>query len=204
MYSLYELGVLTSFAYPIENSEECIIVATTRLETMLGDSAVAIHPQGPRYKHLHGKYVIHPFSQRKIPIILDGELVDMEFGTGAVKITPSHDPNDYECGKRHNLEFINIFTSDGKVNAMGGEEFEGMMRYNARIAVEEALKEKGLHKGKEGNKMRLGLCSRSGDILEPMITPQWYVNCGSMAKRDVDAVRGGELKIVPADHEKTW
>ena len=90
------------------------------------------------------------------------------------------------------------------MNAMGGEEFEGMMRYDARIAVEEALKEKGLYKGKEGNKMRLGLCSRSGDILEPMITPQWYVNCGSMAKRDVDAVRGGELKIVPADHEKTW
>ena len=200
----YEFGVLTSFAYPIEDSEEFIIVATTRLETMLGDSAVAIHPEDPRYKHLHGKFVIHPFSHRRIPIILDPELVDMEFGTGAVKITPSHDPNDYECGKRHKLQFINIFTPDGKVNAVGGTQFEGMMRYDARIAVEEALTEKGLYKGKESNKMRLGLCSRSGDILEPMITPQWYVNCDSMAKRATDAVRNNELKIVPADHEKTW
>ncbi|KAL7504799.1 hypothetical protein ACHAXN_004508 [Cyclotella atomus] len=199
----YEFGVLTSFAYPVEDSEEKLIVATTRLETMLGDTAVAIHPEDPRYKHLHGKFVIHPFNGRRIPIICDGTLVDMTFGTGAVKITPAHDPNDYECGKRHNLEFITVLTPEGAINH-NGSPFEGIMRYDARIAVEEALKEKGLYVGKEPNKMRLGLCSRSGDILEPMITPQWYVNCDSMAKRATDAVRNGELKIIPAEHEKTW
>lgn len=199
----YEFGVLTSFAYPIENSEEKLVVATTRLETMLGDTGVAIHPDDDRYKHLHGKCVIHPFNGRRIPIITDSELVDMSFGTGAVKITPAHDPNDYECGKRHNLEFITVLTPDGAIN-QNGSQFEGMMRYDARIAVEDALKEKGLYVGKEPNKMRLGICSRSGDILEPMITPQWYVNCDSMAKRAVDAVRNGELKILPQEHEKTW
>ena len=102
----YEFGVLTSFAYPIEDSDEKLVVATTRLETMLGDGAVAVHPEDPRYKHLHGKFVVHPFNGRRIPIICDAQLVDMAFGTGAVKITPAHDPNDYECGKRHNLEFI--------------------------------------------------------------------------------------------------
>lgn len=199
----YEFGTLTSFAYPLEGSDERIVVATTRLETMLGDTAVAVHPEDERYKHLHGKFAIHPFNNRRIPIITDAVLVDMSFGTGAVKITPAHDPNDYEVGKRHNLEFITMLASDGSINEHGAP-FTGMMRYDARLAVEEALKEKGLYVGKEPNKMRLGLCSRSGDILEPMITPQWYVNCKDMAKRSTDAVRNGELKIVPADHEKTW
>jgi valyl-tRNA synthetase len=138
----YEFGTLTSFAYPIEDSDELIVVATTRLETMLGDTAVAVHPEDARYKHLHGKNVVHPFSGRKIPIITDAELVDMAFGTGAVKITPAHDPNDYECGKRHNLEFITVLTAEGAINHYGGEEFQGMMRYDARIAVEEALDKK--------------------------------------------------------------
>lgn len=199
----YEFGTLTSFSYPVENSDEKITVATTRLETMLGDTAVAVHPEDPRYKHLHGKFLIHPFNGRRIPIIQDAELVDMEFGTGAVKITPAHDPNDYECGKRHNLEFITVLNPDGSINSEGSQ-FEGMMRYDARMAVEEALQEQGLYVGKEPNKMRLGLCSRSGDILEPMITPQWYVNCDGMAKRATDAVRNGELKIVPEEHKKTW
>ena len=199
----YEFGVITSFAYPIEDSEEKLVVATTRLETMLGDTAVAIHPEDERYKHLHGKYVIHPFNGRRIPIITDAELVDMTFGTGAVKITPAHDPNDYECGKRHNLEFITVIAPDGSMNDKASQ-FEGMMRYDARIAVEEALKEKGLYVGKEPNKMSLGICSRSGDILEPMITPQWYVNCDSMAARAVDAVKKGDLKIMPEGEERTW
>jgi valyl-tRNA synthetase len=137
----YEFGTITSFAYPIEDSDEHIIVATTRLETMLGDTAVAVHPEDPRYLHLHGKFVIHPFNNRRIPIILDAELVDMEFGTGAVKITPAHDPNDYECGKRHDLEFITMLTPDGAINH-NGAPFEGLMRYDARIAVEDALQEK--------------------------------------------------------------
>lgn len=137
----YEFGMLTSFAYPIEDSDEKLVVATTRLETMLGDTAVAVHPEDPRYTHLHGKYVIHPINGRRIPIITDPELVDMTFGTGAVKITPAHDPNDYECGKRHNLEFITMLNEDGTVNH-NGSQFEGMMRYDARIAVEEALAKK--------------------------------------------------------------
>jgi len=199
----YEFGTMTSFAYPVEDSDEYIIVATTRLETMLGDTAVAVHPNDPRYSHLHGKFVVHPFNHRRIPIICDPELVDMEFGTGAVKITPAHDPNDYECGKRHNLEFITILDENGAINDKGSE-FAGMMRYDARIAVEAALTEKGLFKGKEPNKMRLGICSRSGDVLEPMITPQWYVRCDSMAKRSTDAVRNGDLTILPQDQEKVW
>ena len=138
----YEFGVLTHFAYPVEDSDEQLVVATTRLETMLGDTAVAVHPEDPRYTHLHGKFVIHPFSGRKIPIVTDPVLVDMAFGTGAVKITPAHDPNDYLCGKRHNLEFITILTPDGAINHHGGEEFEGIMRYDARIAVEKALDKK--------------------------------------------------------------
>jgi valyl-tRNA synthetase len=137
----YEFGTLTSFAYPVEDSDEKLVVATTRLETMLGDTAVAVHPEDPRYKHLHGKFLIHPFNGRRIPIITDAELVDMEFGTGAVKITPAHDPNDYECGKRHNLEFITILTEDGAMNDKAAP-FTGIMRYDARIAVEEALDEK--------------------------------------------------------------
>ena len=201
----YEFGTITSFAYKVDGSDtdEEIIVATTRLETMLGDTAVAVHPDDPRYKHLHGKFVKHPFVDRKIPIITDAVLVDMNFGTGAVKITPAHDPNDYLCGKRQNLEFIIVLTGDGKIASNGGQ-FAGMMRYEARIAMENELKTLNLYRGKEPNPMRLGICSRSGDIIEPMLTPQWYVNCTSMAARSVAAVRNGELQIIPSEHEATW
>ncbi|CAH0475509.1 unnamed protein product [Peronospora belbahrii] len=200
----YEFGVLTSFGYPVEGAvDEQIIVATTRLETMLGDSGVAVHPDDPRYKHLHGKYVIHPFNGRRIPIVLDPILVDMAFGTGAVKITPAHDPNDYECGKRHNLEFINVLTDDGAINEHGGD-FTGIMRYDARIAVEKALEAKGLYHGKVDNKMRLGICSRSGDVIEPLVKPQWFINCNQMAKDAMAVVTNKELTILPETHKKTW
>lgn len=117
--------MITSFAYPIENSDEKIVIATTRPETMLGDTAIAVHPDDPRYKHLHGKFAVHPFVPgRKMPIVTDAIIVDMEFGTGAVKITPAHDPNDYEVGVRHNLEFINILNDDGTLNANAGERFK--------------------------------------------------------------------------------
>lgn len=200
----YEFGMITSFAYKVVDSDEELVVATTRLETMLGDTGVAVHPDDERYKHLHGKFLQHPFLDRKIPIITDGILVDMNFGTGAVKITPAHDPNDYNCGKRNNLEFIIMMTLDGRINTTSGGKFAGMMRYDARIAIEKELEEMGLYRGKEVNKMRLGLCSRSNDIIEPMLTPQWYVDCNSMAKRSTDAVRNGELTILPAFHESTW
>lgn len=117
----YEFGALTEFAYKVKGSSKKIIVATTRLETMLGDTAVAVHPDDERYKDLHGKELEHPFCpDRTMKIICDPILVDMAFGTGAVKITPAHDPNDYHCGKRHNLEFINVLTEDGAINHVGG------------------------------------------------------------------------------------
>lgn len=200
----YEFGMITSFAYKVDGSEDEIVVATTRLETMLGDSAVAVHPDDTRYTHLHGKFLQHPFTDRKIPIITDSVLVDMSFGTGAVKVTPAHDPNDYLCGKRNNLEFVTVLTEDGRMSLTYGGQFAGMMRYDARVAMEKELVSLGLLRGKEVNKMRLGLCSRSGDVIEPMLTPQWYVNCDTMAKRSTDAVRNGDLKILPEMHEPTW
>jgi len=199
----YEFGVITSFAYPIEDSEEKLVVATTRLETMLGDTAVAVHPEDARYKHLHGKHVVHPFNQKRIPIVLDSELVDMEKGTGAVKITPAHDPNDLLCGKRHNLEFITVINEKGQINENGGE-FEGMMRYDARKAMEDKLKDMGLLVEKKDNPMSLGTCSRSHDVIEPLLKPQWWVNCKSMAVRSIKAVKEKQLAIIPDFHEIKW
>ncbi|KAF9173279.1 AP-1 adaptor complex sigma subunit Aps1 [Mortierella sp. AD011] len=199
----FEFGVLISFAYPIENSDEKIIVATTRIETMIGDTAVAIHPKDERYKHLHGKYVIHPFSGRRIPIILDDIVVDMAFGTGAVKMTPAHDFNDYEVGKRHNLEFINILNNDGTLNDNCGE-FSGMKRFHARVAVLKALKEKGLYVDTVDNAMTVPICSKTGDIIEPLMKPQWWVDCKGMAADALQAVKDGRLMIRPQTSEKEF
>ncbi|GFQ01299.1 valine--tRNA ligase [Phtheirospermum japonicum] len=203
-----EFGVLTSFAYPLEEGLGEIVVATTRVETMLGDTAIAVHPNDPRYKHLHGKFAVHPFNGRKIEIVCDSVLVDMNFGTGAVKITPAHDPNDFEVGKRHPcIKCINIFTDDGKINSNGGSEFEGMPRFKARVAVTQALKEKGLYRGDKNNEMRLGLCSRSNDVVEPLVKPQWYVNCKSMAHEALNAVTDGTnpiMEIIPKQYAAEW
>ncbi|VFQ92059.1 unnamed protein product [Cuscuta campestris] len=201
-----EFGVLTSFAYPLEGELGEIVVATTRVETVLGDTAVAIHPDDPRYRHLHGKFVIHPFDGRRLPIVCDSS-VHMDYGTGAEKITPAHDPEDFEVGKRHNLEFINIFTDDGKINSNGGPEFEGMPRFKARAAITEALQKKGLYRGDEDNDMVLGICSRSNDVVEPLIKPQWYVNCKGMAKEALDAVTDEDNKklyIFPKQYTAEW
>lgn len=198
-----EFGVIVSFAYKVENSDEEIVVATTRLETMLGDTAVAVHPQDQRYKHLHGKFVNHPFiTGRRLPIIQD-TFVEREFGTGAVKITPAHDPNDYECGKRNNLEFINIFTDEGVVTD-GCGLFSGMKRFEARKAVQQELTKLGLYRETKDNPMVVPVCSRSKDIVEPIIKPQWYVKCDDMAKKAMEVVESGELKIIPDSHKKTW
>ncbi|XP_065085504.1 valine--tRNA ligase [Ochlerotatus camptorhynchus] len=197
-----EFGVLVSFAYKVEGSDEEIVVATTRVETMLGDTAVAVHPKDDRYKHLHGKFVVHPFCDRKLPIVCD-DFVEMGFGTGAVKITPAHDPNDYEVGKRHNLPFITIFTDEGFITGEYGE-FTGMKRFDARKAILTALQAKGLYKETVDNPMVVPICSRSKDVVEPLIKPQWYVKCDEMAKNATEAVRSGELKITPEVHKKTW
>ncbi|KAI9359333.1 tRNA synthetases class I-domain-containing protein [Zopfochytrium polystomum] len=198
----YEFGVIISFAYKIENSDEEIVVATTRVETMLGDTAIAVHPEDGRYTHLVGKFAVHPFNSRKIPIVAD-TYVEKDFGTGAVKITPAHDPNDYALGKRHNLQFINIFTDDGKVNHEGGQ-FEGLQRFDARNAIIKELQSRGLYRDKQNNKMQIPICTRSGNIVEPMMKPQWWVNCKDMAAAAINAVKSGELEIIPKTSERDW
>ena len=200
----YEFGVLIDFAYRFKDdpSKE-IIVSTTRIETMLGDTAVAVHSTDERYKDLIGKELIHPFfPERKMKIIADDILVDKNFGTGAVKITPAHDPNDYACGQRHNLEFINIFNDDGTLNE-NGAEFKGMKRYDCRNAIIKKLDELKLIKGKHPNKMVIQKCSKSGDIIEPMIKAQWWIDCKDVAKRCIDDVNSGKLKIIPEFQKQT-
>ena len=181
-----------------------IIVATTRIETMLADTAVAVHPDDERYKHLIGKELIHPFfPERKMKIIGDPVLVEMGFGTGAVKITPAHDMNDFECGRRNGLEEINIFNDDGVINENGGR-FKGIKRFDARKIVSDELDKLGLLKGKQANDMSIAVCSRSGDVIEPLVKPQWWMNCEQLAQRSIDAVKEKELKIIPSNFEKTW
>ncbi|KAJ3106634.1 hypothetical protein HDU97_005999 [Phlyctochytrium planicorne] len=198
----YEFGVIISFAYKIENSNEEIIVATTRIETMLGDTAIAVHPADARYKHLVGKFAVHPFQDRRIPIIAD-DYVDKDFGTGCVKITPAHDPNDYAIGKRHNLEFINILTDDGKINE-NGAPFTGLQRFDAREAVLKALKERGFYKETKDNKMQIPICGRSGNVVEPLMKPQWWINCKDMAGDAMEAVNSGKLEIIPESSKRDW
>lgn len=202
--SKVEFGVLTSFSYEVDGSDERITVATTRPETLFGDTGVAVHPKDERYKHLHGKFLKHPFLDRKIPIITDAEAVDMEFGTGAVKITPAHDNNDYNTGKRNNLEFINILTDDGLLNENCGPEWAGVKRFDARYKVIAALKEKGLYVGQEDNEMTIPTCSRSGDVIEPLLKPQWWVDQKDMARAAIDAVKDGRITITPKGSEAEY
>ncbi|XP_044001066.1 valine--tRNA ligase isoform X2 [Aphidius gifuensis] len=197
-----EFGVLVHFSYVIDGTNEKVTVATTRIETMLGDTAIAVHPNDKRYTHLIGKFAIHPFCDRKIPIIAD-DFVEMEFGTGVVKITPAHDPNDYEVGKRHNLPFITIFDEEGIIIGDCGK-FTGMKRFHARKMIIDELTEKNLFVEIKDNPMVVPMCSRSKDIVEPMIKPQWYVKCDDMAKDAMEVVNNGELKIIPEQHKKTW
>uniref|UniRef100_A0A8C6HD27 valine--tRNA ligase n=1 Tax=Mus spicilegus TaxID=10103 RepID=A0A8C6HD27_MUSSI len=199
-----EFGVLVSFAYKVQgsDSDEEVVVATTRIETMLGDVAVAVHPKDPRYQHLKGKCVVHPFLSRSLPIVFD-DFVDMEFGTGAVKITPAHDQNDYEVGQRHRLEAISIMDSKGALVNVP-PPFLGLPRFEARKAVLAALKERGLFRGVKDNPMVVPLCNRSKDVVEPLLRPQWYVRCGEMAQAASAAVTRGDLRILPEAHQRTW
>ncbi len=197
-----EVGVLVHFKYKVKGEEEFLEVATTRLETMLGDVAVAVHPEDERYKQFLGKELEHPFfSDRKMTVIA-ASYVDKDFGTGCVKITPAHDPNDFEMGKRHGLEKITCFAEDGTISL--GEEWKGKHRFLARREIEEALKKKDLFVKKEPHPMRLGFCSRSGDIVEPLLKPQWWMNCKDLAAQSVAAVREKELKIIPQREESVW
>ncbi len=179
-----------------------IVVATTRPETMLGDTGVAVNPQDARYAALVGKTVTLPIVNRQIPVVAD-EYVDVEFGTGAVKMTPAHDPNDFEVAKRHNLGILCVLTEDGMMNANAGK-YEGMSRLDCRKAVVEELKAQGLLVKIEPLKHNVGTCYRCHDTLEPMLSPQWFVKMAPLAKPAADAARSGELKFVPERFTKTY
>jgi valyl-tRNA synthetase len=180
-----------------------IVVATTRPETMLGDTGVAVHPDDPRYTSLHGKRVKHPFLDRTLPIVTDAILVDPAFGTGAVKVTPAHDFNDFATGKRHQLEEINILELDGTLNANAGP-FAGLDRKEARRAVKKALAEKGLARGTKPHTLTLPRCQRSGGVVEPMISTQWFLKMQGMAAAALEAVHSGKTEILPAEWIKTY
>jgi valyl-tRNA synthetase len=195
-------GELFEFAYEVEGGGE-IVVATTRPETMLGDTAVAVHPDDPRYTSFHGKRVKHPFVDRSFPIVTDAILVDPKFGTGAVKVTPAHDFNDFATGKRHGLEEINILNLDGTLNANGGS-FAGMDRKEARRAVKKALAEKGFARGTKPHTLTLPRCQRSGGVVEPMISTQWFLKMAGMAEKALAAVHSGKTQIIPEEWVKTY
>jgi valyl-tRNA synthetase len=195
-------GELFEFAYEVEGGGE-IVVATTRPETMLGDTAVAVHPDDPRYTAFHGKRVKHPFVDRTFPIVTDAILVDPKFGTGAVKVTPAHDFNDFATGKRHGLEEINILNLDGTMNANAGP-FAGMDRKEARRAVKKALADKGFARGTKPHVLTLPRCQRSGGVVEPMISTQWFLKMAAMAERALEAVRTGKTVILPEEWTKTY
>ncbi len=200
-----------SFAYKLTTpitgpdgvTRDEIVVATTRPETMLGDTAVAVHPDDPRYQHLIGQTVEHPFLERRIPIVGDAKLVDPGFGTGAVKITPAHDFNDFEVGKRHGLEMINIFNLDATVNDRGGD-FAGMDRFVARDAIKARIAELGLDRGTEPHTMALPRSQRSGAPVEPMLSTQWFVKMQPLATPALAAIENGVSRFVPKQWENTY
>ncbi len=198
-----EDGYMWHMSYPLADGSGKIVVATTRPETMLGDSAVAVHPEDERYQHLIGKTIRLPISEREIPIIAD-DYVDPEFGTGCVKITPAHDFNDYEMGQRHDLPMFNIFTDEAKINTSCPLEYQGLDRFVAREKVVDSLKQLGLLEDIKPHKLKVPRGDRSGVIIEPYLTDQWYVAVESLAKPAIDAVESGEIKFVPENWNKTY
>ncbi|THB66388.1 MAG: valine--tRNA ligase [Gammaproteobacteria bacterium] len=199
-----ENGSLWSFKYPlVDNKDKHIIVATTRPETMLGDSAVAVHPEDERYRHLIGKFVHLPMTDRQIPVIADS-YVDPEFGTGCVKITPAHDFNDYDVGKRHDLPLINIFTEDARINENAPERYQGMNRFDARKIIVEDMKCAGLLEEIKPHKLMVPRGDRTNAVIEPYLTDQWYVKAEPLAKPARDAVEDGRIKFIPSNWDKTY
>ena len=195
-------GKLWHIRYPLADGSGELVVATTRPETFMGDTGVAVNPNDERYKHLIGKTCILPIMNREIPIFGD-EYVDMEFGTGCVKVTPCHDPNDFEMGQRHNLEQILVFNEDATVNANGGK-YEGMDRYECRKAVVKDLEEGGWLVKIEDHEHNVGTCYRCGTTVEPMTSAQWFVKMAPLAKPAMDVVTEGKTKFVPDRFSKTY
>jgi valyl-tRNA synthetase len=205
-----EDGFLWHIRYPVEGSGESLVVATTRPETMLGDTAVMVHPEDERYRHLVGQQVRLPITGRLVPVIAD-DYVDKAFGTGVVKVTPAHDPNDYQVGLRHGLPMLTIFTLEAKVNDEAPEAYRGLDRYVARKKIVEQLDSEGLLVETKKHRLTVPRCARSGQVIEPMLTDQWYVamtkpgtDGSSIAQKAIDAVESGQVKFVPENWVNTY
>ena len=194
-------GELWSFAYPIDGGGE-IVVATTRPETMLGDTAVAVHPEDERYRDVVGRTITHPFTGHTFKVVADG-YVDREFGTGAVKITPAHDFIDFEMAARLGLDKINILTDDAHINEHGAQ-FAGLDRFAARAAVKKAIEEKGLFRGRKDHLLAIGTCQRCSTVVEPYLSWQWFVKSKPLAEAAQQAVKAGRTRILPELWRKTW
>ncbi|MGE5678794.1 MAG: valine--tRNA ligase, partial [Pseudomonadota bacterium] len=197
-----EGGHFWHIKYPVKDSDEFVEIATTRPETMLGDTAVAVNPKDDRYKHLVGKTLILPLMDKEIPIIAD-EYVDMEFGTGAVKITPAHDPNDFEVGMRHNLPMPRVMNDDGTINGLGGK-YKGMDRYEARKLIVKDLEELGLLVKVKDHEHNVGHCQRCNTTIEPILSKQWFVKMKPLAEPALEVVRDGRVKFVPDRFSKIY
>ncbi|MFH1776347.1 MAG: valine--tRNA ligase [Candidatus Omnitrophota bacterium] len=195
-------GFLYYIKYPVANTSDYVIVATTRPETMLGDTAVAINPKDARYAHLKDKEIILPVVGRRLSVIFD-EIVDMEFGTGVVKVTPAHDPNDFFMGQKHNLEFINILNPDATMNKHA-DDFEGMDRFEFREVLLELLKEKKLLQKTVPHRHAVGHCYRCNTVIEPYLSKQWFVKMRPLAKRAIAAVREDQIKFIPERWTKVY
>lgn len=195
-------GKIWEIRYKIKDSDDYVVVATTRPETMLGDTGVAVNPNDERYKHLIGKSVILPLMDREIPVVAD-EYVDVEFGTGVVKMTPAHDPNDFEVAKRTGLPMLNIFTEDAHVNENGGK-YKGLERFKARKEILKDLEEQGYLVGEKKHNNSVGHCYRCNTIIEPRVSEQWFVRMKPLAERALEVVRNGEITITPKRQEKIY
>jgi valyl-tRNA synthetase len=198
-----EDGFMWHIRYPVAGQKESIVVATTRPETLLGDTAVAVHPDDARYKHLIGQQLELPLCNRRIPVIGDEE-VDMEFGSGCVKITPAHDFNDYEMGKRHQLPMINILTKNASINKHAPVKYQGMDRFKAREQIVKDLDELGLLEKIVPHKLFVPRGEKSNTIIEPLLTDQWYVKTEPLAKPAIDAVQNGSIQFIPENWSKTY
>ncbi|MGA7754869.1 MAG: valine--tRNA ligase, partial [Candidatus Sulfotelmatobacter sp.] len=195
-------GKLWEIRYPVIGSDEFITVATTRPETMLGDTAIAVNAKDERYRHLHGKKVLVPLIKREIPIITD-ELAQPEFGTGAVKVTPAHDPNDFQAGLRHNLPQINVMDARAHMNENAGG-YVGLDRYEARKRVLADLQEQGFLVGEKDYALSIGKCDRCGTVIEPRLSEQWFIKIKPLAERAKAAVESGEITIVPENYRQIY
>ncbi len=195
-------GKLWEIRYPVIGTNEFIRVATTRPETMLGDTAIAVNAKDERYTHLHGKKVLLPLMNREIPIITD-ELAQPEFGTGAVKVTPAHDPNDFEAGKRHNLPQIDVMDEHAHMNANAGA-YAGLDRYEARKRVLADLQEQGFLVAEKDYALALGKCDRCGTVVEPRLSEQWFIKIQPLAQKAIEAVESGEITIVPENYKQIY